>query len=209
MAVGVLVVADSLRWICFTSVLSTTEVFFFLSPCVMNTYTLITILFLMIWTIIYPDLVSDLHCPGQTHQPISLLDLLAHFLRHNQQRSHRIADKQNEEQHAQHKHLPRGVLHVAELVQRIRIVCLENVAGEQERQQKTESTPHPRVETLNGDVHVVPFAKSLQTIQHAFLVAELQVLHHTDVRVEVHELQTEQLPGFAFGPNEEDTGAHG
>lgn len=95
------------------------------------------------------------------------------------------------------------------MVQRIRIIRLEYVAGEQERQQKTQATPHPRVESLDGDVHVVSFAQRLQPIEDALLVAELQILHHADVRVEVHELQTEQLPGFALGPDEQDAGANG
>lgn len=64
-------------------------------------------------------------------------------------------------------------------VQLVRIVELEEVAEVQERQQEAEASPHPRVEALDSDVHVVPLTESLEAVQHSLLVAELQILHET------------------------------
>lgn len=125
--------------------------------------------------------MTDLHRPRQAHQTVTLLYLFAHLLGHHQQRGDGIADEQQSEQHAQDTHLPCGVLVLADVVQRVCVVCLEHVADEQERQQEAESTPHPRVKALDGDVHVVSFAERLQAVQDTLLIAELQILHHAFV----------------------------
>lgn len=130
-------------------------------------------------------------------------------MRYYKQRGNRVAHKQYKEQNAQHEHLPSSVLVVADMVQRVRIVCLKHVTDEQERQQEAEPAPHPRVEALNGDVHVVAFAERFQSVQNALLIAELQILNHADVCIKVHELVPEQLPSFALWPNQQHTGTYG
>ena len=108
-----------------------------------------------------------------------------------------------------HAYLPGRVRVLRETVERPRVVELEQIADEQEREEKLEPAPHPRVEALDRDVHVVPLAERLQPVQHALLVAELHVLHQADVDVEVHELRAEQLPRFALRPHEQHPGTDG
>jgi len=66
---------------------------------------------------------------------------------------------------------------VGQLVERPGVVRLEAIADEQEGQQEAQAAPHPRVEALDGDVHVVPLPEGLQSVEQALLVAELQILH--------------------------------
>lgn len=57
------------------------------------------------------------------------------------------------------------------------IVELEHVASEQERQKIRQASPHPRVEAFDRYVHIVPGSESLQTVKHATLISELQILN--------------------------------
>lgn len=120
-----------------------------------------------------------------------LLDARLNFLWDHEQRGNGVADEENEEQKAQHVDVPRRVRMGSELIELVRIVRFEDVSDEEEWQQEAEAAPHPRMESLDRDVHVVTLAERFQSIEDALLVAELQILHHRDVRVEVHELVAE------------------
>lgn len=115
------------------------------------------------------------------------------------------------------------------------VVKLEKISGEQERKKESEASPHPGVETFDGDVHIVPLAERLQPVQNPLLVPELQILHHTCncenkmkpskfefggilwgcgqnsncqrtyVDVENHELRPEQVPRLRLRPDDENS----
>ena len=48
--------------------------------------------------------------------------------------------------------------------------------------------PHPRVESVDGDVHGVSLAERPQPVEDAALVGELEVLQEAQVHVEQHQL---------------------
>ena len=56
-------------------------------------------------------------------------------------------------------HLPRGLRMLHQFIESPAVVRLPNVAAKQERQQEAQPLPHPRVESFNGDVHVVSLAQ--------------------------------------------------
>lgn len=89
----------------------------------------------------------------------------------------------------------------AQFIQNVRVVQLEQVPEEQERQKETQPSPHPRVETLDRDIHIVPFPECFQPIENALLVAELEILNDADVAIKQHKLVAEQAPRFCIGPN--------
>lgn len=104
----------------------------------------------------HPDLTPNPHCPRKALQTIPLLHLLAHLLHwHDEQRGHRVADEQHQEEGTEHGDLPGGIRMERQVVQDIRIVRLEDVTQEQEGIQEAQSTEHPRVEAFNCDIHVM------------------------------------------------------
>ena len=52
-------------------------------------------------------------------------------------------------------YLPCGILPEAEVVECVRVVELPEVSKVEKRQQKAQTFPHPRVEPVDGDVHVI------------------------------------------------------
>lgn len=66
-----------------------------------------------------------------------------------------------------------------QLIESPSVVGFVEIAEKEEGQEEAEPAPHPRVETFNCDVHVVPFAQRFQSIQTALLVSKLQILHET------------------------------
>ena len=65
------------------------------------------------------------------------------------------------------------------LIQGPSIVKLIEISQIEKREQKAKSSPHPRMETLNGNIHIVSFSQCFETIQAALLVSELKVLYKT------------------------------
>lgn len=63
-----------------------------------------------------------------------------------------------------------------EEVEGVGIVELPDVADEQEGNDEAQAAPHPEVEALDGDVHVVALTQGLEAVQAPSLVHEQQVL---------------------------------
>ena len=60
-------------------------------------------------------------------------------------------------------YLPGGICSETEMVERMRVVELPEVAKVQEGEQKAQALPHPGVKAVDRDVHVVcAFAERLQ-----------------------------------------------
>ena len=96
------------------------------------------------------------------------------------------------------------------MVEGVRVVQLEEVPGVQEGQQEPEALPHPRVEAVDGDVHVaVSLAERLEPVETASLVGELEVLEEGHVNVEEHQLGSEETEALPVGPDEEDSAGEG
>ena len=70
-----------------------------------------------------------------------------------------------------------GMCH--KLIEGVCVVKLKEITDEEERKQKAESSPHPRMESFNGDIHVMAFTQGFQSIQTALLVSKLKKLYKT------------------------------
>lgn len=75
--------------------------------------------------------------------------------------------------------MPRGARVETQLIQRVCIIQREEIPGKQKGVQETQPPPHPRMEALDCDVHIVALAERLQSVQRPPLVPELQVLDET------------------------------
>lgn len=73
-------------------------------------------------------------------------------------------------------HMPLRLVAEGEEVECIGVVELPDVANEQEGDDEAQSTPHPEVEALDGDIHVVPLPQGLEAVQTPALVHKQQVL---------------------------------
>lgn len=116
-----------------------------------------------------------------------------------------ISQTNNGEHKAQARYLPRVLRVVSQMEQDIGIVKLEDVTRIQERQEKSKTFPHPRVKTINGDVHIVSFTQGPQSIQHTSLIGELQILEECQVHIEPHQLISEAQIDLAIRPNQQYT----
>ena len=65
----------------------------------------------------------------------------------------------------------------SDLKEHIGVVQLPEVAEEEKRQEKGEAARHPRLEALNGRVHLLFLAQRSQPIQGALLIVVLQQLY--------------------------------
>ena len=74
------------------------------------------------------------------------------------------------------------------LVQSISVVKLHQVADVEEGKEEAETFPHPGVETVDGDVHLLPLAQGPQSVEAPLLVDVLQVLQERHVHIEHHVL---------------------
>lgn len=123
-------------------------------------------------------LLAQFHGLAHALEAIALLSPLAYLFRHHQERGGDVAHKEQKEEPAHDGHMPGGVGRiVGQLEERPGIVRLKGVANEQEWQKEAQAAPHPRMEALNGDIHVVAFAQRLEPIQQTLLIAKLQILH--------------------------------
>lgn len=77
----------------------------------------------------------------------------------------------------EHANLPCGLRMRRERVESVRIIKLKDVAYEETRQEEAKTSPHPAMEALYRNVHIVTLTQRLQSVQNALLIAELQVLH--------------------------------
>lgn len=77
--------------------------------------------------------------------PLDLLEeLLGQFLLDHKRRGDGVAQEDREEDEARHRYLPLfALVSLVQVVQRVRIVELENVAHAEERQQEAQTFPHP------------------------------------------------------------------
>lgn len=66
-----------------------------------------------------------------------------------------------------------------QLIEDITVVGLEDVATEEERQEKGKTLPHPAVKALDGYVHIMSLAQRLQAIKDTLLITELEILYQT------------------------------
>ena len=74
------------------------------------------------------------------------------------------------------------------LVQSISVVELHQVADVEEGKEEAETFPHPGVEPVDGDVHLLPLAQGPQSVEAPLLVHVLQVLQERHVHIEHHVL---------------------
>ena len=74
------------------------------------------------------------------------------------------------------------------LIQSISVVELHQVADVEEGKEEAETFPHPRVETVNGNVHLLPLAQGPQSVEAALLIHVLQILQERHVHIEHHVL---------------------
>lgn len=82
----------------------------------------------------YLNLLSYSHGPRDALQAVALLYLAAQLLRDDCQCRHCVAHEKREEQHAQHEHWPGSIRMTRQFVQHVAVICLENVAAEEEGQ---------------------------------------------------------------------------
>lgn len=71
---------------------------------------------------------------------------------------------------------------------------------EQEGQKEGQASPHPRLETLNCQVHVVTLSQGSKSVQTATLVVVLEKLDKTLVQAVGEKLIPEHLVEYAFRP---------
>ena len=57
---------------------------------------------------------------------------------------------------------------------------------------KVPTFPHPRVEAIDGDVHVIALSKRPEPVQAPPLICVLQILQKGQVNVENHQLSPEK-----------------
>lgn len=111
--------------------------------------------------------------------PLSFL-LALELLFDDRQRGAEVPQEEDHEGEAAHEDLPFLTVWVpSQLKQKKSIIELPKVAKEEERQQEGEASPHPRLEPLHSQVHVVPLPQSSQSVQTATLIVVLQELHKT------------------------------
>ena len=79
------------------------------------------------------------------------------------------------------------------------------VPNEQEWQEKAQTFPHPGVEAINSDVHVLPLPQRPQSVQAALLVDILEVLEECHVHIEHHVLVPEFSVSSSIWPDKQDT----
>lgn len=73
---------------------------------------------------------------------------------------------------------------------------------EQEGQKEGQASPHPRLETLNCQVHVVTLSQGSKPVQTATLVIVLEKLDKTLVQAVGEKLIPEHLVEYAFRPSQ-------
>lgn len=80
---------------------------------------------------------------------------------------------------------------------------------EQERKEEGQASPHPRLKTLDCEVHVVSFSQSSESVQTATLVVILQKLDKALVEAVCQKLVPKHLVQRAFRPSEHDSRQEG
>ena len=70
-----------------------------------------------------------------------------------------ITNSKYKKQNRQYRNLPGDLVCVHELVEGIRIVKLCHIADIQERKKESKTFPHPGVESVYGNIHVISLAQ--------------------------------------------------
>ena len=91
------------------------------------------------------------------------------------------------------------------LVKSISIVQLHQISEIKEWQKKAQTFPHPRVEAIDCDVHLLPLSQRPQSVETTLLVHILKILQECHVHVEQHVLVPEVSVAWTVRPNKENS----
>lgn len=143
---------------------------------------------------------------GPTSILLRVLVLVLDLLVDDTEGGEEVAQEEDGKGEAAHEHLPLlalGVLEHAE--QGDGIVELPELPKEEEGKQEREASPHPGLEALHSQVHVVPLSQRSQPVQAPALVVILQELHKALVHGEGEKLVPEHLVHEPIWPRQHDT----